>query len=517
MRWKVVFGNIGSILLFFAIALMLPIIPALYFWDGPYLYGTVPIHVFAFLGTGAFSFLLGTAFRRWGRKENFFPTEALVIVSLSWLFIPLIGAIPFVLTGVLTSPADAFFESMSGFTTTGATVLPNALETYPKSILFWRSLNQWIGGMGFIVLAVAVLTSLTKGGSQLMAAEAPGPSLKRLKPKVMHTAKILWTIYMVLSASLFILLIVWGMGAFDAINHTMTTMSTGGFSTRSDSIGAWGSPVRWIIIFFMLSAATNFTLIYATFQRRLRSLLFNAEYLLFISIFGISSFVVGALLVHHGSSVGDAMEPAAFQAASIVTTTGFTTADFGQWPRLAQFILLILMFVGGCSGSTSGGIKSIRLLIVLKAVKRKLHSYLAPRRVMSIRIGKEVLEEEAVNGIMIFFILYILIFVLSAGIAVALGMDLVSGSSASAASLGNIGPGLGEVGPSGTFAEIHSFTKVWFSLCMWFGRLEIFTALVLFNPELYRGRDIKTAIKWRAPRRTSRGRTAVRSSRSRQD
>lgn len=426
-----------------------------------------------------------------GRKasaKELGPREAFAVVSLSWILCSAIGALPFYLNGTVSTYTDAFFEAMSGFTTTGASVLTN-IEANPRGILFWRSLTHWLGGMGIIVLSLAILPFLGVGGMQLFKAEVPGPVPEKLTPRIQQTAFLLWAVYVLLSLAETLLLMVAGMNLFDALTHTFGTMATGGFSPKNLSVGFYRSPfVDWIITVFMFLAGANFTLHYFALRGRLSVFWKDEEFRFYtwITLFGTATVMAILLAGNAYSSAGDALRFSAFQVVSILTTTGFVTADFEKWPAYTQLLLLVLMFVGGCAGSTGGGMKNIRILLLAKQAGAEIRRLLHPRSVIVPRIGGKVVEREAMNSVAVFFVVYMALFVGASLFMAGLGLDLVSAISSVAATLGNIGPGLGIVGPMDNYAAVPQAGKWILSACMLLGRLELFTVLMLFVPGTWR-------------------------------
>ncbi|MFO7792691.1 MAG: TrkH family potassium uptake protein [Candidatus Saliniplasma sp.] len=498
MRWKVVIGNLSSILKLFGLAFFIPIIPAISFFEEPILFGFLPFNVIIFLFMASWTFSLSFLFKSIGKIEDFRNEEAIVIVSSSWLILALISSIPFLMIGVFQSPVNAFFEAMSGMTTTGATVIKYPLEQYPKSIMLWRGLLQWMGGMGVIVLSVAILTKLSRGGLTLLESEAPGPSITRLKPKIKETAKILWYIYGLLTFSLVILLLGAGVTPYNAVYHAFTTLSTGGFSPHTDSIGFYPPVVHWIIIFFMIAAGMNFSLHFQLFKGNIKRVFKNPELRVYLFLIIIGTILTAIMLIGTGMGTLDAIREGMFQILAIITTTGYATVDFyNDWPEFGRMLLLVLMFVGGSAGSTSGGIKIVRITLIFKMIGRKFKEFINPRRVTVVRMGDEVITESMLNTVAMFFSAYLIIFVIGALIMVALGMDMISGISATATTIGNVGPGLGLVGPAENFRAVPYYGRLVLALLMWIGRLEIFTAIVLFNPSLYKKRGLRRIFRIR--------------------
>ncbi|UCD86195.1 MAG: TrkH family potassium uptake protein [Deltaproteobacteria bacterium] len=416
-----------------------------------------------------------------GNKDGF------VIVALGWISACLFGSLPYLFSGSLGGFTNCYFESASGFTTTGATIV-NYIEELPHGILFWRSLTHWLGGMGIILLSLAILPFLGIGGMQLYRAEVPGPVMDKLAPRVRETAKTLWKVYVGISALEVVLLLLGGMGWFEALCHTFGTMATGGFSTRSASIGFYRSTYfEIIIIFFMLAAGTNFSLHYQFLKGEFSAFWRSAEFRFYIAVIltGITLITLNLRLGSH-YDLSDSLRYASFQVSSIVTTTGYTTADFGSWPSLSQCLLLILMFVGGCAGSTGGSVKCLRNLLLLKQGYREIYRHIHPRAVVPIKLGGRVVPSEVMEGIWGFFLLYMFIFIVASIIMSVLGLDLISAIASVAASIGNVGPGLGSVGPSSNYADIPLIGKWVLTFCMLLGRLEIYTVIILLVPEFWR-------------------------------
>ncbi len=413
--------------------------------------------------------------------------DGFAIVTFGWLGCAVIGALPFILTGVCPNPIDAVFESMSGFTTTGATIFQD-IEALPRGILFWRSMTHWLGGMGIVVLSVAVLPALGVGGMQLFRAEVPGPSADRLSPRIQNTAKILWGVYVGLSAMEVGLLMLGGMNWFDSLCHTFGTLATGGFSTKNSSIGYYDSAyIHAVITVFMFLAGANFSLHYWLIRRRFNHYAKDEEF----RFYSIVAVVAIALLwlnlvLRMGEEPLRGLQLASFQAVSILTTTGYGTADFLLWGFGAQLLLFMLMFFGGCAGSTGGAMKHMRILLLGKHALRELRRLLHRQAVFNVKFNGKRVQDETMMNVLGFFMLYMLIFAASTLALAGMGIDLETSAGAAAATLGNIGPGLGEVGPASTYTDLPSVAKVLLSFCMMLGRLELFTVLVLLLPMFWR-------------------------------
>ncbi len=440
------------------------------------------------VAAAAIAIVLGVAANRLTqRPADLTIRESYLIVSLAWLSAALFGALPYWLAGLAT-PLDAFFESISGFTTTGASIFPDP-GALPRGILFWRDLSQWLGGMGIIVLAVAVLPFLGVGGMQLFRAEVPGPTPDRLRPRISQTANILWRVYVGLTAAQVMLYLAGGLSLFDSLTHAFGTMPTGGFSPRTASVGAFASPfVQYVTILFMYLAGVNFALHYRALRGRPHSLLEDEEWRFYTILLLVALAIVltANLAAGIGGSPEEAFRSALFQVVSIGTTTGFATADYVAWPGVSQAVLLFLMFVGGMAGSTGGGMKTLRFWAALKQGVTELRKHLHPRAVMVTRVGGKVVSEGVMLNILAFMLLFVASFIVGAMLLAMMGLDLLTAAGASAAAIGNIGPGLAAVGPTGNYAWVPDLGKVVLSALMLLGRLEIYTVLVLFHPEFWR-------------------------------
>lgn len=413
------------------------------------------------------------------------PREALTIVGLGWLVIVAVGAIPFVATRVTDSVAWALFESVSGFTTTGATVFA-VIEELPSSILLWRSLSHWIGGMGIIVLGVAILPLIGVGGAQLFFAEAPGITTDRVQPRIATTARLLWGVYLALTLVLAGLYLMFGMSIFDAVNHAMSALATGGFSTRTASIGYYSPVIQWVTIVFMFLAGVNFTLHYRTFTGHPSEMFRNAEWQWYLtSTVGVAAMCFIALGAAEGAFTGELVRRTTFSVVAVHSTTGFGTSDFAAWPVVCQVLLLGLMFVGGMGGSTGGGFKMIRGAVVAQHVLGEIRKVLHPRAVIITRVGKRPIRDELVFKVLAFLAMYMGTHAIGTIVLAAEGTDLVTATSAALAALSSIGPGLGEVGPAGNYGHLSAPALVTLSGLMLLGRLEFYTLLVLLIPSTW--------------------------------
>ncbi|SHF18905.1 TrkH family potassium uptake protein [Desulforamulus putei] len=421
------------------------------------------------------------------KNKNVGYREGFAIATFSWLLLALFGAIPFTVAGAVPSYIDAVFETMSGFTTTGASVIPN-VEILPKSILFWRSLTHWLGGMGIIVLTLALIPSLNIAGMQLFKAEVPGPTKNKVLPRIAQTSRQLYKVYVIITLAQILALKLAGLSWFDSLIHTFGSVATGGFSNYNASVGHFQSiTVEAIIIFFMILSGMNFALHYNWMRGDCKPLWQDYETRLFLIIIALSTAVISLnLFLTADSSPGKAIRDAAFTVSSIITTTGFATVDFEQWPSFSKFVLLLLMFVGGCAGSTGGGLKVGRLFILMKTFSRQLMRLIHPKAVIPVRVGRDVVTQEVVESAHTFFTLYMLLFALGTAILTGLGLDLISAASATAANLGNVGPGLGLVGPMSNYSSLPDLGKVVLTFLMLVGRLEIYTVLLVFSVKFWR-------------------------------
>ena len=478
MNLILTFRLLGGLLLFLAAALLLPLPFSYYYADGAW-----SAFVSAALvcgGVGATLFFTCRSTKEMSLREGF------AIVTLGWSTFALFGALPYLFSGAINAPLDAVFETMSGFTTTGATILID-IEVVPESVLLWRALTQWLGGMGFIVLSLAILPLMGIGGMQLFRAEMPGPTADRLKPRIQDTAKLLWGIYVMLTGLLVILLMFGDMNFFDALCHAFTTLATGGFSPRNASVGAYNSAyIDWVISLFMFLAAINFSLYYLALRGRLRDFYRNEELRIYLAL--VVGIVLLVMWFNHGavySSIVDNLRYSVFQVVSIISTTGFATADYGQWPEACQLLLFFAMVVGGCAGSTAGGIKVARLLLLFKHAQVQIYRLIHPRAVRLVKLGSKPVDRDVMHSILGFFAVWMGVFFIATLLMTAAGLDLISAAGSVVATLGVVGPGFGSVGPVENYAHIIPFGKTVLIVCMLLGRLELFTVLVLFVPSLW--------------------------------
>ncbi|MGM0759059.1 MAG: TrkH family potassium uptake protein [Thermodesulfobacteriota bacterium] len=481
MRWSFIIEIVGLIVLFVGVAMCIPLAFSLAAEDGTQ---------WAFVQTMALSFLFGTGtFFLCKSHQGHIVThrEGMCIVTLGWIGAGLVGALPFYLSGSIPAFTDCVFESFSGFTTTGSTILSD-IESLPPGILMWRSLTQWLGGMGIVLLSLAILPFIGVGGMQLYKAEVPGPTPDKLRPRIRDTARLLWKVYLLLSVVECGFLLAGGMSFFDSLCHTFTTMPTGGFSPKGASIGQYDSLYFDLVITaFMFLAGVNFALHFQMLQGRTAPVWRNPELRFYVLVTLLVTLIVTVCV--YGSvysSLGQALRYSLFQVVSIFTTTGYGTADYELWGPLAQFLLLLCMIVGGSAGSTSGGVKCMRVMLLIKQVQRELMRLVHPRAVVPLKLGGKGVSEEVLSGVVGFFLLYLVLAALAMGILAAQGVDLLTSIGAVIACISNIGPGLGQVGPMDNFGHLEAAAKWTLSLCMLLGRLEIYTVVILVYTGFWR-------------------------------
>ncbi|QCX40098.1 TrkH family potassium uptake protein [Aureibaculum algae] len=495
---KIIFQMMGFLLIFNGLFMLISAGVSYYYKDG----ATEGIF---FAGIITIMAGLISRFTTKNFKKRINKQEGYIIVTLGWVFMSLSGSLPYLFSEAIPSFTNAFFETMSGYTTTGASIL-NDIESMPQGILFWRSTTHWIGGMGIIVLTIAVLPLLGIGGMQLFAAEAPGPSADKLHPRITDTAKRLYLIYLGLTVAEAVLLKLAGMSIFDAANHAMSTLSTGGFSTKNASVAFWNDKpiIHYIITIFMIIAGTNFVLTYFAFRGKLNNVFKDEEFRAYIlNIIGIS--VIVALIIYFKADVSNlatetqlidhpmvygrlesAFRHAFFQVASVITTTGFVSADFTVWTHFLTILFFILMFFGASAGSTSGGIKFVRHIIMIKngilEFKRSMH----PSAIIPVWYNGKTVSQDIVFNIMAFVILYLIVFALGSLVFGLLGLDFITAIGGSASSLGNVGPAFGQLSPVNNYDSLPSLGKWWSAFLMLLGRLELFTVLILFTPYFWK-------------------------------
>ena len=477
-----VIGNIIGILLLINGLLMLTAVPfGIYHGEGSWKGILVASLVNSVIG---FIFYYNT---KDNENKELKRRDGYLIVILSWIAMSLFGMLPYIFTDQISNVPDAFFETVSGYTTTGASIL-NDIEILDHGILYWRSLTQWIGGMGIIVLAVAILPFLGIGGMQLFVAEAPGVSVDKLQPRIKETAMRLWQIYISFTVVLFFILWAEGMNSFEAVNHAMTTFATGGFSTKNASIGYFESPlIQYTIILFMFISATNFTLTYFAIKLDFKKVFQNEEFRIYSSfIIFLTAIVFITLYLIDSSYAEETFRSALFSVVSIITTTGFTTVDFTGWTEFITILFFILMFFGASAGSTSGGIKIVRHVVLLKNSYIELKKQLHQQGVFILRFNNSKVPQSVVTNILAFMMLYVVIFSIGSVIMTLMGVDFITAIGSVAATLGNIGPGIGDVGPASNFSSIPDAGKYFLSLLMLIGRLELLTFLLILTPAFWK-------------------------------
>jgi trk system potassium uptake protein TrkH len=481
MHFRIITRFLALLILFLGISMAAPLMISVFFRDG-----SSRSLLLSMLITSLSGLTLFTCARK---QEDLQLThrDGALIVTFGWIMAGLFGTLPYLLSGSIANFTDAFFESISGFTTTGASIL-NDIEVLPEGILFWRSLTQWLGGMGIIVLSIAILPFLGIGGMQLYKAEVPSPVVDKLKPRISETAKTLWKVYILITTIEVALLLGGGMPLFDAVCHAFCTMPTGGFSTKNASIGHYNSPYfDGIFILFMLLAGINFSLHFKLIKGDIKIFGKDSECRTFFIL--VAAFTLIITLDTYGStysSISKAFRDSAFQVSSIITTTGFVSADYEKWPAMSQLILVICMFIGGMAGSTGGGIKVMRIMLLIRHVNQEVFRIIHPHAVTVVKLGGRPVPQDVLNSIWGFFTLYIALFLVATLIVLFLGLDMTSALTSVAASIGNIGPGLGIVGPVKNYFDVPLVGKWVLVFCMLLGRLEIYTVIVLLTPEFWR-------------------------------
>ena len=477
MNKKMVLNTLGKIIWAEAALLILPLIISLIYRNDC---------VVSFLITIAVAAVVALPLSVFCKTDNkvIYAREGFIIVSLAWILMSLIGALPFFISGEIPSYIDAFFETVSGFTTTGASILTD-VESMSEGLLFWRSFTHWVGGMGVLVFVMAISAGLPDRSIHIMRAEMPGPVIDKLVPKARETAKILYLIYIGITVAEIITLIICKMPVFEAVIHGMGTAGTGGFGIKGDSIEGYSPVIQWVIAVFMFLFGVNFNLYYLILLKRVKSVLKSSELWTYIGISVAACIMITVNISGMYESLADALRHSAFQVATVVTTTGFSTADFNMWPGLSKTLLLLLMLMGGCAGSTAGGIKASRVVILAKGLKREINRLLHPRSVKALMLDGKRLDEQTISSTSLYLTVYV-----GCLLAVFLLLsfdkfDIETNISAAISCFNNIGPGLGAVGPASNFSEFSDFSKIVLSTAMLFGRLEIFPMLMLFMPSFW--------------------------------
>ena len=480
MNRKMVLNTVGHILLAEAALLILPAIVSVIYLEEC---------VWSFLITIGVALALGLIFKLAFKPASklIYAKEGFVIVTYAWLLMSAIGALPFFISGEIPNYADAFFETVSGFTTTGASILTD-LEAMSKGLLFWRSFTHWIGGMGVIVFVMALIPNIADRSMNIMKAEVPGPTVGKLVPKARETAKILYLIYIAMTIVMTLMLFIGGMPFFDSVVHTFGTAGTGGFGIKATSIGGYSPYCQWVITVFMLLFSLNFNLYYLILLRKFKAVLKSTELWFFLGLVAVSIAVITFDISPMYTSFSETIRTSSFQVATIISTTGYATADFNTWPSLSKAILFTLMFIGGCAGSTAGGLKNARVVMLIKTVHRELKKLLHPRSVRAVSMESKRVDEQTLGGVTSYFAVYAMCVM---GIFVLLSIEpfgIETNLSATVACFNNVGPGFGMVGPTGSYAEYSTFSKLLLSLAMLLGRLEIFPLILGLNPLVWKRR-----------------------------
>ena len=479
MKKRLVFSVLGKFLIIEAILLLLPALCSLIYKEYNQL--------ISFLITAGISAAIGfVMWIQYPKRTDLYAKEGLLIIGSVWILWSLIGALPFYISGEIKSYIDAFFETVSGFTTTGATILTD-IEAMSHGMLFWRAFTHWIGGMGVLVFVMAIIPLSDKNSIHLMRAEVPGPVVSKLVPRGMRNAKILYGIYIALCVVEFIFLYAGGMPIFDSIIHTFSTAGTGGFSCKNASVAAYGSPyIEWVITVFMFLFSINFNIYYFMIMRKFIAIKNNSEWKIFTSIVVIATILLSVSTRTYYTNLHDNIRTAAFQTVSIISTTGFGTVDYNYWPGFSHTIILVLMIIGACAGSTGGGLKVSRITILFKSARKTLHNLVSPNSVSNIKIDKKPIDDDTVRATSAYVVIYIIVFIV-ANILLSINNLSVEETLATVIScINNVGPGLGITGPVGNYSTLTDFSKIVLSLTMLLGRLELFPILIMFVPALWR-------------------------------
>lgn len=477
MNKKLVFSVVGRILEFMSLTLILPMAVSLIYGEKCFM---------AFIITAVISLMLGLLFRvaTKGHTSVMYAKEGFVIVTLAWVFISLIGTLPYIISGEIPRFEDALFETVSGFTTTGASILRD-VESLSHGMLFWRSFTHWIGGMGVLVFILAFVSGISDRSIHILRAEMPGPIVGKLMPRAKDTSKILYIMYIIITAVQIILLLAGGMTLFDSVVHTFGTAGTGGFGIKADSIGGYSPYIQWVIGIFMFIFGINFNLYYLAAIKRFKSILKSTELWVYIGIVAVCTLLIFSNLMEAMGDPSYTLRTAFFQVSSVITTTGYATADFNLWPSFSKAILVILMFVGACAGSTAGGLKISRVIILFKMIGREVRRMIHPRSVWGVKFEGKDVEEQVQRNVATYFAIYI-VCILSLYVIISFEpFDFETNFTAVIACFNNIGPGFGGVGPMGTYADYSVVSKLVLSLAMLLGRLEIFPVLIAMAPSVW--------------------------------
>lgn len=477
MNCRMIFHTTGKIVLFEAIMLCLPAAVSLIYRESCF---------YAFLIAIAVSLLVGLSMSILSKPEDsvIYAKEGFITVALVWVILSAIGALPFTVSGEIPSYIDAFFETVSGFTTTGASIITD-LESMSRGLLFWRSFTHWVGGMGVLVFAMALIPNISDRSIHIMRAEMPGPIVGKLVPRVKNTAKILYLIYIFITLMQVIFLLFGGMNLFESLVHAFGTAGTGGFGVRSDSIASYSPYIQWVIAVFMIIFGINFNLYYLLLIKRFKSAVSSNELWVYLIVVAVSTVAITANILPSFSELGAAVRTAFFQVASIITTTGYATADFNLWPGFSKGIIIVLMFIGGCAGSTAGGLKVSRVIILLKTIRVEIKRMIHPRSVSVVRFEGKTLEENTYRSVSLYFALYMVCFFAIFILLCLEPFDIETNFTATAACFNNVGPGLAGVGPMAGYSGYSATAKLLLSFAMLLGRLEIFPLIIALSPSTW--------------------------------
>lgn len=475
MNYKMVFYTTGRILQIEAVLMILPLAVSL-------IYSEVN-GIFAFGVTLLLEFLFGTLVTTFLKSKNrvIYAKEGFAIVALAWVLMSAVGAVPFVISGEIPSYVDAFFETVSGFTTTGASVVTE-VEKMSKGMLFWRSFTHWVGGMGVLVFVMALIPNLSERSIHIMRAEVPGPVVDKIVPKVKDTAKILYLIYMGITVLQVFFLMLGGMDLYESLIHTFGTVGTGGFGLKSDSIGGYSPYIQWVIAIFMVLSSINFNIYYLILIRRIKAAISSSELWCYLGIIAVSTAIITFNVSHMYSGFSETLRYVFFQVSSLISTSGFSTVNYDLWPTASKTVLILVMFVGGCVGSTAGGLKVSRVMLMVKTVAREFRTLIHPRSVSSVRLEGKHVEDRTAYGACVYFVIYMLCFFTIFFLISFDNFDITTNFTATAATINNVGPGLGGVGPMASFAEYSAFSKIVLSVSMLLGRLELYPLLLALMP-----------------------------------
>ena len=477
MNRRMVLYTVGTVIKLEALLMLLPTVCALIYKESC---------VKALLISIALSLAAGFALTLISRPGNkvIYAREGFITVALAWIALSAFGALPFYISGEIPSYIDAFFETASGFTTTGASILTD-VEAMSRGLLFWRSFTHWVGGMGVLVFIMAIVPSISDRNIHLLRAEVPGPIVGKLVPRMKETTRILYIIYLALTALMFLLLLAGGMPVFDSIVHSIGTAGTGGFGIKADSIGSYSPYIQWVVAIFMLIFGVNFNVYYLILLRKFKPVFKSGELWFYIGVVALSTITITANVSPMFGSLSESLRHSTFQVATVISTTGFSTVDFNQWPGLSKMVLFLLMFTGGCAGSTAGGFKLTRVLILLKNIKRELKKLLHPRSVNALKFEGKRLDENTVSSVGTYLSIYVFFLCGTLFLLSFEPFDFETNVTAAVACFNNIGPGLGAVGPAASFAEYSPFAKVILSFAMLFGRLEIYPLFIALSPSTW--------------------------------